>query len=123
MAGVLQQALPEQATAILADPAWPALRTRLIAVEKTGEDPVEVLSAVAARRELGSADSVAEVLTWRLDGWSRQRGATAAATGKSPSPTSTGGTGRTSGPRKTGAPGPTRRPPGDEQRKGPRRAR
>ncbi|MDG9728435.1 relaxase/mobilization nuclease domain-containing protein [Streptomyces sp. DH41] len=123
MAGVLQQALPEQATAILADPAWPALRTRLIAVEKTGEDPVGVLSAVAARRELGSADSVAEVLTWRLDGWSRQRGATAAATGRSPSPTSTGGTGRTSGPRKTGAPGPARRPPGDEQRKGPRRAR
>ncbi|CAM5375647.1 Mobilization protein OS=Streptomyces fumanus OX=67302 GN=GCM10018772_70140 PE=4 SV=1 [Streptomyces fumanus] len=123
MAGVLQQALPERATAILADPAWPALRTRLIAVEEMGEDPVEVLSAVAARRELASADSVAEVLTWRLDGWSRQRGATAAATGKSPSPTPTGGTGRSSGPRKTGVPGPTRRPPGDEQRKGPRRAR
>ncbi|MGW3253500.1 relaxase/mobilization nuclease domain-containing protein [Streptomyces fungicidicus] len=123
MAGVLQEAVPEHARAVLADPAWPALRTRLAAVEKAGDDPAEVLAAVAARRELGSADSVAEVLTWRLDGWSRQRGATAAATGASPSPTSTGGTGRTSGPRKTGASGPTRRPPGDEQRKGPRRAR
>ncbi|MFB9464430.1 relaxase/mobilization nuclease domain-containing protein [Streptomyces cinereospinus] len=123
MAGVVQEAVPEHARAVLVDPAWPALRTRLAAVEKAGDDPAEVLAAVAARRELTSADSVAEVLTWRLDGWSRQRGATAAATGKNPSPTSTGGTGRSSGPRKTGAPGPTRRPPGDEQRKGPRRAR
>lgn len=123
MASVLQEAVPEHASAVLADPAWPALRTRLAAVEKAGDDPAEVLAAVAARRELGSADSVTEVLTWRLDGWSRQRGATAAATGKSLSPTSTGGTGRSGGPRKTGVPGPTRRPPGDEQRKGPRRAR
>ncbi|MET9206804.1 mobilization protein [Streptomyces bacillaris] len=119
MAGVVQEALPGHARAILADPAWPALRTRLVAVAETGEDPAEVLAAVAARRELGSADSVAEVLTWRLYGWSRERGAPTSTTGKSPSPTSTGGT---SGPRKTGAPGP-RRPPGDEQRKGPRRAR
>ncbi|WP_455355944.1 relaxase/mobilization nuclease domain-containing protein [Streptomyces sp. SYSU K217416] len=123
MAGVLQQALPEQATAVLADPAWPALRTRLIAVEKAGEDPADVLAAVAARRELTSADSVAEVLTWRLDGWQRQRSTTAPASGKNPSPTPTGGTGRTGAIRKTGAPGPTRRPPGDEQHKGPKRAR
>ncbi|WP_143667104.1 relaxase/mobilization nuclease domain-containing protein [Streptomyces sp. FBKL.4005] len=123
MAGVVQEAIPEHARAVLADPAWPALRTRLAAVEKAGEDPVDVLDTVAARRELGSADSVAEVLAWRLDGWQRQRDATAAAIGKSPSPTSKGGTGRTGTPRKTGAPGPTRRPPGDEQRKGPRRAR
>ncbi|MFI9311214.1 relaxase/mobilization nuclease domain-containing protein [Streptomyces triculaminicus] len=123
MAGVVQQAVPGHASAVLADPAWPALRERLAAVEKAGEDPVDVLSAVAARRELTSADSVAEVLTWRLDGWQRQRGATASATGKSPSPTSAGGAGRTGTPRKTGAPGPARRPPGDEQRKGPRRAR
>jgi hypothetical protein len=123
MAAVVQQALPEHARAVLADAAWPALRTRLAAVEKAGEDPVDVLAAVAARRELGSADSVAEVLTWRLDGWQRQRGATAAATGKSPSPTSAGGTGRTGGVRKTGAPGPTRRPPGGDEHRGPRRTR
>ncbi|MEV6424973.1 mobilization protein [Streptomyces sp. NPDC051662] len=123
MAGVVQQALPEQAAAVLADPAWPALRTRLIAVEKTGEDPTDVLAAVAARREMTSADSVAEVLTWRLDGWQRQRGSTAPTSGKNPSPTSTGGTGRTGTARKTGAPGPTRRPPGDEQGKGPKRSR
>lgn len=123
MAGVVQEALPAHARAVLADPAWPALRTRLAAVEGAGEDPVDVLAAVAARRELGSADSVAEVLTWRLDGWQHQRGATEAVTGKSQLSTSTGSAGRTAGPRRTGVPGPTRRPPGDEQGKGPRRAR
>ncbi|MFE3601377.1 relaxase/mobilization nuclease domain-containing protein [Streptomyces sp. NPDC059142] len=119
MAGVLQEAVPGHVRAILADPAWPALRTRLAAVENAGENPVDVLAAVAARRDLTSADSVAEVLTWRLDGWSRQRGASAAVTGTSPSSTPTGSTGRSSGPRAAG----TRRSPGDEERKGPRRAR
>ncbi|WP_367575224.1 relaxase/mobilization nuclease domain-containing protein [Streptomyces griseoaurantiacus] len=123
MAGVVEEVVPEHAREVLADLAWPALRSRLAVMEKAGDNPAEVLALVARRRELTSADSVAEVLTWRLDGWSRQRGATAAATGKGPSPTSPGGTGRTSGPRTTGSPGPTRRPPGDEQRRGPRRAR
>ncbi|WP_159038944.1 MULTISPECIES: relaxase/mobilization nuclease domain-containing protein [unclassified Streptomyces] len=123
MAGVLQEAVPEHARAVLADPAWPALRTRLAAVENAGDDPVEVLTRVAAQRQLTSAESVAEVLTWRLDGWSRQRGAPTPVTGRSPSPTSTGDAGRSSGPPLLGASGPTRRPPGDEQRKGPPRAR
>ncbi|MFF8293601.1 relaxase/mobilization nuclease domain-containing protein [Streptomyces sp. NPDC016309] len=122
MAGVLQEAVPGHARAILTDPAWPALRTRLAAVEKAGEDPVDVLAAVAARRELTSADSVAEVLTWRLEGWQRQRGAAADATAKKPSSTS-GGTGGSGAARATGVPGPRRRPPGDEQQRGPRRAR
>ncbi|MEU6010712.1 mobilization protein [Streptomyces sp. NPDC047453] len=123
MAGVVQQAVPSHAQAVLADSAWPALRTRLAQIERDGEDPADVLAAVAARRELGTADSVAEVLTWRLDGWRKQRGAAAAATGKNPSTTPTGGAGRTGPARKTGAPAPTRRPPGDEQRKGPKRTR
>ncbi|PJE97101.1 mobilization protein [Streptomyces carminius] len=123
MAGAVQQAVPAHARAVLADPAWPALRTRLVEIERSGEDPAEVLATVAARRELGSADSVAEVLSWRLDGWRRQRGAAAAATGPRPSATSAGGTGRGGPARTTGAPAPTRRTPGDEQRKGPGRAR
>ncbi|MFI9801948.1 relaxase/mobilization nuclease domain-containing protein [Streptomyces sp. NPDC052302] len=123
MAGVLQEAVPEHARAVLADPAWPALRTRLAAVENAGDDPVEVLTKVAAQRQLTSAESVAEVLTWRLDGWSRQRGAPTPVTGRSSSPTSTGDAGRSSGPPLPGASGPIRRPPGDEQRKGPPRAR
>lgn len=123
MAGIVQEAVPEHAREVLADPAWPALRARLADVERAGDDPADVLAAVAHRRELTSAESIAEVLTWRLDGWQRQRSSTAAATGTSTAATSAGSTGRTGGPRKTGAPSPTRRPPGDEQRKGPKRAR
>ncbi|MGN9763090.1 relaxase/mobilization nuclease domain-containing protein [Streptomyces sp. SD31] len=123
MAGVVQEAIPEHAREVLADPAWPALRTRLAEVERTGLDSVDVLATVARRRELTSAESIAEVLVWRLDGWRRQRSSAAAATSTSAAATPAGGTGRTGGPRKTGAPSPTRRPPGDEQRKGPRRAR
>lgn len=123
MAGVVQQAVPAHARAVLADPAWPALRTRLTQIERDGEDPADVLATVAARRELGTADSVAEVLTWRLDGWRRQRGAAATAAGRSPSTTSVGGAGRSGAAGRTGAPAATRRPPGDEQRKGPKRAR
>lgn len=123
MAGVVQRALPGHASAVLADSAWPALRTRLAAVEQAGEDPGDVLAAVAARRELTSAESVAEVLTWRLDGWQRQRDAASTAAGKSQSAKSTGDTGPSGAARKTGAAGPKRRPPGDEQGKGPRRTR
>ncbi|MGV9277729.1 relaxase/mobilization nuclease domain-containing protein [Streptomyces griseosporeus] len=123
MAGVVQQAVPAHARAVLADPAWPALRARLTQIERDGEDPVDALATVAARRELHSADSVAEVLTWRLDGWRKERGPTAAATGKSPSTTSAGGAGHSAPASKTRAPAPARRAPGDEQRKGPRRTR
>jgi hypothetical protein len=124
LVGTVQEAVPEHAREILADPAWPALRTRLAEVEKAGDDPGDVLATVAARRELNSADSVAEVLVWRLDGWQRQRGSAAAATGSRTTAASAGGTGRTGPARKQGAPSPTRRPPGEEQqRKGPRQGR
>ncbi|MFD5588809.1 relaxase/mobilization nuclease domain-containing protein [Streptomyces sp. NPDC127063] len=124
MAEVVQQAVPTHARAVLADPAWPALRGRLKKIEQAGEDPAEVLAAVAGRRELRSADSVAEVLTWRLDGWRKERGAPAAATGKSPSTAAAGGAGGSGPARRTGTPAPSRRSPGDDQqRKGPKRAR
>lgn len=116
---------PEHARAVLADPAWPALRTRLAEVERVGEDVVDVLVAVAGRRELFSAESVAEVLTWRLDGWRKQRGKAAAAPGTSSSSTVGGGTGRSTGSTtgRSAAPAAKRRPPGDEQGTGPRRTR
>lgn len=124
MAGTVQEALPAHAGEILADPAWPALRARLVEVEEAGEDPGEVLAAVAARRELGSADSVAEVLVWRLYGWQRQRGSTADASGSDTTAASTGGTGRNAAVRPQGASLPRRRPPGEgQQRKGPKRGR
>jgi hypothetical protein len=124
MAGTVQEALPAHAGGILADPAWPALRARLVEVEEAGEDPGEVLAAVAARRELGSADSVAEVLVWRLYGWQQQRGSSADASGSDTTAAPAGGTGRTVPARTKGMPSPTRRPPGEEQvRKGPKRGR
>ncbi|GAA2463102.1 relaxase/mobilization nuclease domain-containing protein [Streptomyces lavendulocolor] len=124
MSGVVQEALAEHALAVLADPAWPALRTRLMAVERSGDDPVDVLATVAQRREMSSAESIAEVLVWRLDGWAKQRSATAGAAGTSASSSAGGGAGTSAAPgRKAAAPAPQRRPPGDEQRKGPRRAR
>ncbi|MFF4330720.1 relaxase/mobilization nuclease domain-containing protein [Streptomyces sp. NPDC001591] len=123
MAGVVQEAVPEHARDILADPSWLALRARLMEVERAGDDPVEVLAAVARRRELFSAESVAEVLTWRLDGWRKQRTRTADAFGTSPSSTAGGGTGRGATPTRKAAAAPRRRPPADEQGKSPRRAR
>ncbi|MFI9186839.1 relaxase/mobilization nuclease domain-containing protein [Streptomyces goshikiensis] len=124
MAGVVQEAVPEHARAVLTDPAWPSLRARLVEVERAGEDPVDVLVTVARRRELSSAESVAEVLTWRLDGWRKQRGTTAVASASSPSSTAGGSTGKSATPtRRAAAPAPKSRPPGDEQRKGPKRTR
>ncbi|MFD9684728.1 relaxase/mobilization nuclease domain-containing protein [Kitasatospora sp. NPDC059146] len=69
LAEVVARAVPAHASAVLLDPAWPALRERLSALGRHGVSPVSVLAAVAARRELRSAESVAQVLVWRLDGW------------------------------------------------------
>ncbi|MFE4514622.1 relaxase/mobilization nuclease domain-containing protein [Kitasatospora sp. NPDC056783] len=69
------RALPDQASVVLVDSVWPVLRGRLLALERQGFDPAAVLAAVAARRELRSAASIAQVLVWRLDGWARTHGA------------------------------------------------
>lgn len=85
---------PGHARTVLADPSWPVLQARMVGVERAaGEDPVEVPVPVDRQRELSSADSVAEVLTWRLYGWQRQRGAGVELSGKSPSPMAGGTTG------------------------------
>jgi len=54
---------------LVADPAWSAVTRRLYDAEGDGWDPARLLSLVAGQRELGSADSVAEVLSWRIDGY------------------------------------------------------
>ncbi|MFE4634820.1 relaxase/mobilization nuclease domain-containing protein [Streptomyces sp. NPDC056773] len=123
MAGAVQEAVPRHARVILSDAAWPALRSRLLEVQKAGADPVDVLAAVAARRELSSAESVAEVLAWRLDGWIRQSMASGEAPGTSPSSAPGGGTARSTAPARRTAPASRRRPPGDEQGRGPKRFR
>ncbi|MEU9998123.1 mobilization protein [Streptomyces sp. NPDC050848] len=121
MTRVVQEAVPEHARAVLAAPAWPSLRARLVEVERAGEDPADVLASVSQWRELSPAESVAEVLTWRLDGWRKQRGTAAADAGTRQS-SSGGGTGKSSAPVRKAA-GSRSRPPGDEQGKGPRRVR
>ena len=124
MAGAVQEAVPEHAREVLADPAWPALRAQLVEVENAGEDPADVLATVAARRELTSADSVAEVLVWRVEGWRRQRSPAAGASGSATTAAPTGSSGRTGPASKQGTPSPTRQTPGEEQqRKGPRQGR
>lgn len=104
MVGAVQESVPDHAREILADPAWPALRARLVEVEKAGDDPGDVLATVAARRDVNSADSITEVLVWRLDGWQRQRSSAAAASGSGMTAAPVGGPGRTHpGPQARGA--------------------
>jgi len=52
---------------LAADPAWAAVVRRLLDAEGDGWDPARLLATVAAKRELRSADSVAEVIAWRID--------------------------------------------------------
>lgn len=58
---------PATAAALAADPALPALISRLDALAAAGYDPDQVLTAVASRRELDTARDVAAVLAWRID--------------------------------------------------------
>ena len=52
---------------MLADPAWPALSAALHTRETAGQPAAEVLTRMAAARELDTAGSVAQVLAHRLD--------------------------------------------------------
>ncbi|MFD4562251.1 relaxase/mobilization nuclease domain-containing protein [Streptomyces sp. NPDC058469] len=63
---VLRQALPDMAEQILAEPGWYALAATLTDAETAGHDPSSLLADAARRRELGTAESVSDVLVWRL---------------------------------------------------------
>ncbi|MEG8278315.1 relaxase/mobilization nuclease domain-containing protein [Streptomyces sp. AHA2] len=63
---LLREALPELAEQILAEPGWYALAATITEAEAAGHDPATLLSDVAARRELGTADSISDVLVWRM---------------------------------------------------------
>jgi hypothetical protein len=63
---VLREALPELAEQVLAEPGWYALAATLADAEVAGHDPAALLADAAGRRELGTADSVSDVLVWRL---------------------------------------------------------
>jgi len=55
-------------SSLVAGPAWGAVVRRLYDAETNGWEPARLLATVAAQRELDSADSVAEVIAWRIDG-------------------------------------------------------
>ena len=57
---------PDVARNVVADDAWSALRDRLAGHEQAGADVVDLVRAAASQRELGSAQSVAQVLHHRL---------------------------------------------------------
>jgi hypothetical protein len=57
---------PDLGQAVIEDTAWPHLSSALAQLAGAGRNPGSALVAAAAQRELGSADSAAEVLAWRL---------------------------------------------------------
>jgi hypothetical protein len=65
-AELLQQVLPDLAERIRAEAGWAALAATLDDVRKAGHDPAVLLSDAARRRELDTADSISDVLVWRL---------------------------------------------------------
>ncbi|GAA2677848.1 relaxase/mobilization nuclease domain-containing protein [Streptomyces aculeolatus] len=62
----LREALPELAEQILSEPGWHALAATLADAQRAGHDPTALLTRAARRRELDTADSVSDVLVWRL---------------------------------------------------------
>ncbi|WP_327416382.1 relaxase/mobilization nuclease domain-containing protein [Streptomyces sp. NBC_01233] len=63
----VREALPaELAERVLAEAGWSALTATLADAEAAGYDATALLADAAARRELGSAESVSDVLVWRL---------------------------------------------------------
>ncbi|MGW2725734.1 relaxase/mobilization nuclease domain-containing protein [Streptomyces sp. NPDC001492] len=62
----LRQAVPELAEQVLAEQGWYALAATLADVESAGHDPAALLAEAAERRELGTAESISDVLVWRL---------------------------------------------------------
>jgi hypothetical protein len=63
---LLHEALPELAEQILAEPGWYALAATIAEAEAADHDPASLLSGAVGRRELDTADSVSDVLVWRL---------------------------------------------------------
>lgn len=62
----VRAALPDLAETVLAEPGWDALAATLTDATQAGHNPQTLLAEAAARRELGTADSISDVLVWRL---------------------------------------------------------
>ncbi|PWK72051.1 hypothetical protein BCL76_103280 [Streptomyces sp. CG 926] len=99
---IVRHALPDLADQILAEPAWPALAATLADAEIAGLAPATLLADAARHRELDTATSISDVLTWRLHRLVH-------ATGEGPARPDSGSTTRR-GP-SAAAPGPSRQQP------------
>lgn len=62
----IRRAVPGLAEQILAEPGWHALAATLTDAEAAGHQPATLLAEATRRRELDTADSVSDVLVWRL---------------------------------------------------------
>nr|WSX78557.1 relaxase/mobilization nuclease domain-containing protein [Streptomyces sp. NBC_00899] len=65
-AATVQAVLPDQAARIQSEPNWPALAATLTEAAQAGHDPVALLHRAVDNRELTTADSLTDVLLWRL---------------------------------------------------------
>jgi hypothetical protein len=63
---LLRETLPGLAEQILAEPGWYALAATIAEAEAAGHDPAALLSAAVGRRQLDTAESVSDVLVWRM---------------------------------------------------------
>ncbi|MFE9791212.1 mobilization protein [Streptomyces goshikiensis] len=99
---IVRHALPDLADQILAEPAWPALAATLADAEIAGLAPATLIADAARHRELDTATSISDVLTWRLHRLVH-------ATGEGPARPDSGSTTRR-GP-SAAAPGPSRQQP------------
>ncbi|MGW3102854.1 relaxase/mobilization nuclease domain-containing protein [Streptomyces sp. NPDC001100] len=65
-ATTVRATLPEVADTVLAEPGWDALAATLADAAQAGHNPQVLLAEAASRRELGTADSISDVLVWRM---------------------------------------------------------
>jgi conjugative relaxase-like TrwC/TraI family protein len=63
----------DEAQVLVSDQAWGAVVRALHAAEADGWQPAQLLAAVVRARELRSARSIAEVVAWRIEGYTTDR--------------------------------------------------
>ncbi len=93
----LRQAVPDHAEHVVEDRAFGALTAALAEAEAAGHDPQQLLQQAADQRALDDADSLARVLTWRIQRLSAR---------SVPSPRARAAQARSTAAQHTGAPVP-----------------
>ncbi|MEV0278544.1 relaxase/mobilization nuclease domain-containing protein [Streptomyces sp. NPDC050610] len=65
-AAAVRGAVPHLAERVLAEPGWYALAATLTDAQQAGHQPTALLTEATRRRELDSAESISDVLVWRI---------------------------------------------------------